>query len=69
LGVGEVAADGAGRFVRATLRPQLEVAPGTDVVAAAAIHHEVHKYCFIARSVNFPIDYLPSFIEQPANDA
>ena len=60
-GHGESTPDGAGRFVGATLRPHIVVAAGTDLVAAAAIHHEIGKVCFIARSVNFPIAYEPTF--------
>lgn len=55
VGIGETAPNGAGRFVGATLKPRIEVAPGTDLERADAIHHEVHRYCFIARSVNFPV--------------
>ena len=61
VGVGEVGRGGAGRFVRVTLRPHVVVKAGTDLVAAEAIHHRIHQVCFIARSVNFPVDYAPSF--------
>jgi organic hydroperoxide reductase OsmC/OhrA len=44
-----------------TLRPHVVVKAGTDLVAAEAIHHRIHQVCFIARSVNFPVDYAPSF--------
>ena len=66
VGVGETAANGAGRFLRATLRPEIEVEAGADLARAAAIHHEVHQYCFIARSVNFPVEYEPVFTEREA---
>lgn len=66
VGVGETERNGAGRFLRATLRPVIEVEAGADLTRAEAIHHEVHQYCFIARSVNFPVSYEPSFsIVQP----
>jgi organic hydroperoxide reductase OsmC/OhrA len=65
-GIGETAPDGAGRFVSATLRPEIGVAPGTDLGRAAEIHGEIHRYCFIARSVNFPISVEPRFREAPA---
>jgi len=55
LGVGETAADGAGRFLSATLRPKIKVERGCDLDTADRLHREVHQYCFIARSVNFPI--------------
>jgi len=57
IGIGESLPNGAGRFLRATLRPRIELAAGTDAIRADELHHEVHKYCFIARSVSFPISY------------
>ncbi|TDH35952.1 OsmC family peroxiredoxin [Pseudohoeflea suaedae] len=63
VGHGESEPDGTGRFLSATLRPRIEVPKGTDLEKAEALHHEVHKYCFIARSVNFPVTYEPAFIE------
>jgi organic hydroperoxide reductase OsmC/OhrA len=62
-GIGENAPNGAGRFLRATLRPVIEVERGADLARAAAIHGEIHEYCFIARSVNFPVACEPEFIE------
>jgi organic hydroperoxide reductase OsmC/OhrA len=47
--------DGSGEFVAVTLRPRVELAPGSDAGKARALHGEVHKFCFIARSVNFPV--------------
>jgi len=55
LGLGETAPDGAGRFVKATLRPRITVQAGADLARAGAIHHEIHKVCYIARSVAFPV--------------
>jgi organic hydroperoxide reductase OsmC/OhrA len=63
VGHGESEPDGTGRFLAATLRPRIEVPKGTDLEKAEALHREVHKYCFIARSVNFPVSYEPTFIE------
>lgn len=57
IGEGENLPDGSGRFLSATLKPKIEVEAGCDVERAKAIHHEIHKYCFIARSVNFPIAF------------
>jgi organic hydroperoxide reductase OsmC/OhrA len=37
------------------------VAPGADLAVAEAIHHRIHEVCFIARSVNFPVDHAPTF--------
>ncbi|MDP4063682.1 hypothetical protein IMCC1933_13060 [Rhodobacteraceae bacterium IMCC1933] len=55
IGHGESASSGAGRFVAATLRPQITLAPGMDAQAADAVHDQIHDVCFIARSVNFPV--------------
>ena len=55
LAVGETDASGASRFLRATLRPRITVPEGTDLDRANAVHAEIHKVCFIARSVNFPV--------------
>ncbi|HVY15330.1 MAG TPA: OsmC family protein [Rhodopila sp.] len=48
-------ASGAGRFVRAVLRPSVSFVAGADLERAAALHHDAHRYCFIANSVNFPV--------------
>ena len=66
VGVGETAPNGAGRFLRATLRPRIRVAPGTELLRADAIHHEIHAYCFIARSVNFPVEFDATYEESTA---
>jgi organic hydroperoxide reductase OsmC/OhrA len=57
LATGETDATGASRFLHATLRPRISVAQGTDLKGADALHAKVHDYCFIARSVNFPVAY------------
>jgi organic hydroperoxide reductase OsmC/OhrA len=51
--------DGSGQFVRVTLRPAIEVSAGDDLARAIALHEEAHRLCFIARSVNFPVDVEP----------
>lgn len=63
LGVGETGSRGEGRFVRAILRPRIRVDRGTDLVKADSLHHEVHRFCFIARSVNFPVSYEARYSE------
>jgi len=71
VGVGESTPDGAGRYVRAVLRPKITVEEGADLQRAEAIHHEIHRVCFIARSVNFPVTYAPEFVfasAQPASN-
>ena len=63
VGVGESARDGTGRFVGATLRPTITVAAGTDLAAADAVHARIHAHCFIARSVNFPVEVAATYLE------
>ncbi len=63
LGRGEVLPSGAGRFVSAELRPEITLAPGTDLAAADAIHGRIHEVCFIARSVAFPVTYRATYRE------
>lgn len=64
VGTGESEPDGTGRFISATLRPTITVAKGTDLDAADAIHHRIHNHCFIARSVNFPIEFAATYVER-----
>jgi len=61
IGAGETSPNGAGRFLSATLKPHIVVEAGADLAEAEAIHHRIHQFCFIARSVNFPVDYAPTF--------
>ena len=64
LAVGESQPNGAGRFLRATLRPEITVPKGTDLLLADAVHHKIHKVCYIARSVNFPVEYQATYVQQ-----
>jgi organic hydroperoxide reductase OsmC/OhrA len=64
VGMGETSPNGAGRFLRATLRPTIGLRSGADLTTADALHRTIHQYCFIARSVNFPIDYEARYIEE-----
>lgn len=61
LAIGESERSGAGRFLRATLRPKITVPIGTDLAQADAIHGRIHAVCYIARSVNFPVDYAAEY--------
>lgn len=55
--------NGSGEFVRVLLQPKLKISPGDDRVKALALHAEAHALCFIARSVNFPVDVAPEIEE------
>src|SRR3984957_236286 len=58
-GVMEETADGSGRFVRVVLHPHVTLAPGADIEKARELHHAAHAKCFIANSVNFPVEADP----------
>jgi organic hydroperoxide reductase OsmC/OhrA len=62
-GVMEENADGSGQFARVTLKPAIKVAKGSDCSKARSLHEEAHRLCFIARSVNFPVDVSPQIEE------
>ncbi|MGI9402288.1 MAG: OsmC family protein [Rhizobiaceae bacterium] len=55
VGTGETEANGAGKFLRAVLRPKISITADSDMKLAEKLHDEIHKYCFIARSINFPV--------------
>jgi organic hydroperoxide reductase OsmC/OhrA len=51
-------ADGGGRFTSVTLHPRVRISSG-DPEKARKLHHEAHRLCFIANSVNFPVSCEP----------
>lgn len=50
-------ANGAGQFASVTLHPTVTITAGSDASLAEALHHRVADYCFIARSINTPIEH------------
>jgi len=52
----------AGRFKSVVLRPTVTVAAGSDVGRARTIHQPAHEKCFIANSVNFPVECEPEIV-------
>ncbi|AJF00270.1 OsmC family protein [Pandoraea apista] len=48
-----------GRFTRILLRPHVTIRAGGNAGLAAELHHEAHARCYVANSVNFPIDCEP----------
>lgn len=50
---------GGGHFARVVLRPRVTVTAESDVEAAQRLHDDAHAKCFIANSVNFPVDHEP----------
>ena len=64
VGLGEGEPSGAGRFLSMTLRPAISITADSDEQAAREIHGKIHRYCFIARSVNFPVHCQPVITKQ-----
>ena len=56
----EESTDGGGRFLRVTLRPEVTVVPGSDLAKARELHAAAHAKCFIANSMNFPVEHQPT---------
>jgi organic hydroperoxide reductase OsmC/OhrA len=48
-----------GRMTSVTLRPVVTVAAPVPAAALTALHERAHADCFIASSVNFPVEVLP----------
>ncbi len=62
LGVMEEKEDGSGAFVRVELKPTVKISAGDNQDKAQTLHREAHRYCFIANSVKFPVDIVPTII-------
>ena len=57
--------NGGGRFIEVTLRPRMLLRAGCDLARATELHHEAHRLCFIANSVNFPVHCEPMLAHAP----
>ena len=50
--------DPGGRFTRIVLRPEATISAG-DADLALKLHHQAHAKCFIANSLNCPVEIEP----------
>lgn len=62
VGVMEEASDGSRHFAEVTLKPRVTITRQTDIKAAIRLHEEAHKMCFIANSLNFPVQHSAEII-------
>jgi organic hydroperoxide reductase OsmC/OhrA len=62
-GVMQETNDGGGQFVQVVLKPTVKISAGDNRDKALDLHHEAHRLCFIARSVNFPVEVAPEILE------
>jgi organic hydroperoxide reductase OsmC/OhrA len=53
-------ADGSGQFTGVLLRPKVVVKDPAHISQLPPVHERAHRLCFISRSVNFPVEVLPS---------
>jgi organic hydroperoxide reductase OsmC/OhrA len=53
-------ADGAGEFTKVTLRPRVVISDPSRAADTTALHANAHHLCYIARSVNFPVEHEPT---------
>lgn len=56
--------DGSGEFIEVTLRPRMTITDFTRIMDAMDIHDKAHQFCFIARSVKFPVHHEPVIIPE-----
>jgi organic hydroperoxide reductase OsmC/OhrA len=54
-----MAEDGGGEFTEVILRPSVTVAEESMIAKAHELHQRAHEFCFIARSVSFPVRHDP----------
>jgi organic hydroperoxide reductase OsmC/OhrA len=51
--------DGGGRFTKITLHPLVTITDADQVDLAGRLHEAANKACFIAASLNLPVDHEP----------
>lgn len=49
-------------FQRVTLRPTVTITDPARAEAARQLHAEAHKRCFVANSMNFPVEHEPTIV-------
>lgn len=54
--------DGSGQFSEVVLSPVVSIRDAQNISKAVDLHHDVKKYCFIARSVNFVVKVVPEVV-------
>jgi organic hydroperoxide reductase OsmC/OhrA len=61
--LGKDPVSGKMKLLSALLKPKVTVARGTNLDEARALHAKAHEYCFVASSVNFPVEVTPEIAE------
>lgn len=55
--------DGSGTFTEVHLNPKVTITATSDADKAKELHHKAHELCFIANSVNFPVENSPAIVK------
>ena len=55
--------DGSGIFTHVQLNPTVKISAESDPEKAKELHHKAHELCFIANSVNFPVENAPTIVK------
>jgi organic hydroperoxide reductase OsmC/OhrA len=55
--------DGSGAFTHVRLNPKVTISAESDAEKAESLHHKAHELCFIANSVNFPVENSPTILK------
>ncbi|MBD3749063.1 MAG: OsmC family protein [Sphingobacteriales bacterium] len=58
-GVMDLDKSGSGKFTVVDLYPEVTVSEAQMIAKVEELHHQAHKFCFIANSVNFPVNHHP----------
>ena len=56
--------DGGGHFTEVTLKPIVTVKESSMIAKANELHHKANELCFIASSVNFPVNHEPTAVAE-----
>jgi organic hydroperoxide reductase OsmC/OhrA len=56
-------ADGSGQFVRVLLQPRVTITDASKRELALKLHEAAHEKCFLARSMNFPVEVRPTVVD------
>lgn len=55
-------ASGSGKFTEVTLRPKVQITDPLRFEEARTLHKKANELCFIANSVNFPVNHEPEIL-------
>lgn len=59
----QLESNGSGKFDQITLHPTIVVTDERMIEKARSLHEIAHSFCFIAQSVNVPIEIQPNIFE------